>query len=242
MSEERDIDAAEYVLGTLPAGERARFAERLRHDAELQAAVRELEKRLAPLADTARAEAPSPEVWSAIERATVGASAGGGAAVDAVPAASNVVQLRRSRNAWRGTAIVTGLLAASLAIVAIIDRNAAPEPTAGGRYVAVVNSTGEAPAMIAEVDTHSGTILIRALKTDVPAGHSLELWHIPEGEAPRSLGVLEAGADAKVVRDALAQGPVNGLIAVTVEQEGGSADGKPTSAPIYSGELVPLED
>jgi anti-sigma-K factor RskA len=133
-------------------------------------------------------------------------------------------------------------LAAALAAVVIIDRRAlAPPPAAGGRYVAIVDAGGHQPALIAEVDTASGLIRIRTLEAAAPAGRSLELWHVPQGKPPRSLGLLKAGADLQTIKDALAEGPVGGLIAVSVEPEGGSPSGAPTGPVIYSGQLVPVE-
>ena len=69
MSEELDNTAAEYVLGTLPAGDRARFAAEMRSDPALRAEVLRLQARLSPLDDTAAPKMPRPEVWRAIKRA-----------------------------------------------------------------------------------------------------------------------------------------------------------------------------
>src|SRR6185369_14996458 len=106
-----------------------------------------------------------------------------------------------------------------------IDRLSVTPPPQGGRFVAVVDSDGHEPALIAEVDTKTGIIRVRSVQAKIPAGHSLELWHIPDGQKPLSLGVLKAGLDAKTVKELA--GPVNGIIAVTVEPEGGSPSGDP---------------
>ena len=239
MNEERDIEAAEYVLGTLPADERARLVRDMQRDPELKAAVAAWQSRLSPLDASAPAAALPAHLWQAIERATRSAGAADGAGIPA----SNVVQLRRRVAVWRGATFVTGALAAALAIFAVIDRNSLPPAAAGGRYVAVVDSGGHEPALIAEVDTASGLIRVRSLAAEAPAGHSLELWHVPEGEgkAPRSLGVLKAGLDGQTIKDAMAAGPIGGLIAVSVEPEGGSPSGAPTGPVIYSGRLIPVE-
>lgn len=235
MSEELD-NAAEYVLGTLPADERARFAERMRGDPALRAEVSRLQSRLFPLDEAARLEAPRPEVWRQIERQTLG---------DAVASndneAANVVQLRRRVSIWRGATFVTGALAAGLAAVVVLDRLSVPAPDGAGRYVAVVDSDGHEPALIAEVDTVSGVIRVRSVQARTPPGKSLELWHVAEGEAPRSLGILEAGIDAQTIRDAKAAGPVGGILAVSVEPEGGSPSGAPTGPIVYTGKLIPVE-
>lgn len=235
MSEARDERAAEYVLGTLPADERARVEADLPHDATLRRAVEDWQARLAPLDETAAVEMPPASVWEAIARAT---APGGAPAPDAD---GTVVLLRRRLARWRVASVALGALAAALAVFAILDRPP-PPPAAGGRYVAVVDSGGREPALLAEVDTETGTILIRSLTAETPPGHSLELWHIPEGQSPRSLGVLKVSAGGQTIKDAVAKkGPVNGLIAVTVEPQGGSPSGKPTGEVVYSGRLIPVE-
>ena len=72
-------------------------------------------------------------------------------------------------------------------------------------------------------------------------GKSFELWLISDKlPQPRSLGVIGAGDftarpvlasfDAETVKSA--------TYAVTIEQAGGSPDGKPTSAPVFAGKLI----
>jgi anti-sigma-K factor RskA len=126
-------------------------------------------------------------------------------------------------------------------VIAVIDRMALAPAPAGGRYVAVVDSGGHEPALIAEVDTATGIIRVRSLAAETPAGRSLELWHVPEGQAPRSLGLLKAGAEGQTIKDALAAGPIGGIIAVSVEPEGGSPSGAPTGPVVYTGRLIPVE-
>lgn len=239
MSDEDENAAAEYVLGTLPADERARFVRRLATDNSLRAVVRSWQMRLAPLDDAVAAEAPPAAVWQAIERAT-----GTDAAI--IPlydarAAGNITRLERRLAAWRSAAFVTGALAAGLAAFAVFDRLSPPEVAPTGRYVAVVDSGGHEPALIAEVDTETGIIRVRSFAAQAPAGHSLELWHVGDDGKPRSLGVLQAGGEAQTIQDAVARGPVSGIIAVSVEPEGGSPTGQPTGEVVYTGQLVPLE-
>jgi anti-sigma-K factor RskA len=233
MNEALDKTAAEFVLGTLPADERARFAERLTTDAEARDAVAFWERRLAPLDAGVPEATPSPATWERIAAATLAAPL----------AADNdsTRRLRRELRAWRGAALAAGALAAGLAILAVIDRTSLPPASQRGRYVAVVNSDGAEPALIAEVDTRSGTIIVKSVTARAPSGKSLELWHVADGHAPRSLGILKTDLNAQTIRDAVAAGPVNGMIAVSVEPEGGSPTGAPTGPIVYKGELIPVE-
>ena len=183
---------------------------------------------------------PRPEVWQRIERQTIGGAAAAAPDVaDPALAASNVVELRRKISRLRGAAFVAGALAAALAAVVVIDRVSVQPATEGGRYVAVVDTGGHEPALIAEVDTRTGMIRVRGVQAETPQGKSLELWHVPEGQPPKSLGVFKAGLTAQTVKDLA--GPMNGIIAVSVEPEGGSPTGAPTGPVIYTGRLIPVE-
>jgi anti-sigma-K factor RskA len=236
MSAELDNDAAEYVLGTLPADERARFAERMRTDRVLRDDVTRLQARLAPLDDVAAATAPRPEVWANIERQTLRSAS---PSVAAELAGANVVALRRKLIIWRGSTFIAGALAAVLAAIVVLDRMSVERAVEGGRYVAVVDSEGHEPALIAEVDTAAGIIRVRSLRAETPEGKSLELRHVEEGKQPRSLGVLQAGLDEQSIQDKA--GPISGLLAVSVEPEGGSPSGAPTGPVVYTGRLIPVE-
>lgn len=69
MTDDRDLLAAEYALGTLDAAERARVAAALPRDIALSDAVAAWEQRLQPLAETVAGVAPPADLWSKIEAA-----------------------------------------------------------------------------------------------------------------------------------------------------------------------------
>ena len=75
MNEELQIAAAEYVLGTLPADERARLAAQLASDPALRDAVRWWQNRLSGLDAAIAPEAVPASVWRGIESAMGSASA-----------------------------------------------------------------------------------------------------------------------------------------------------------------------
>jgi len=111
MTEEEDIDglAAEYVLGSLEAGERLRVAARTRRDAPLAAAIEAWEHRLAPLSEAAPDVAPPADLIERIlaKIVALGAPAGpsGGA-----------LFLRRAARRKVRLAVGAGALAACLAL------------------------------------------------------------------------------------------------------------------------------
>ena len=83
--------------------------------------------------------------------------------------------------------------------------------------------------------------LVLAVAGDMPAdpSHSHELWVIPAGGKPRSLGTMPAGRQMHMrLADALAQLLQQGAtIAISVEPPGGSPTGAPTGPVVVSGAL-----
>jgi hypothetical protein len=109
MSDEPNMQAAEYVLGTLSADERRAFEALLAHDTAAQQAVGDWQRRLLPLTNALSDVEPPAHVWEAIETALP---------VSATTPPS-LLLLRRSRNRWRTGAIVMGALAAGFAAVSV---------------------------------------------------------------------------------------------------------------------------
>jgi anti-sigma-K factor RskA len=66
------------------------------------------------------------------------------------------------------------------------------------------------------------------------AAHSLELWIIAGDNPPVSLGILPDDSET-IPLPGVQPGQI---LAITVEQLGGSPDGKPTTAPVAVGELT----
>lgn len=220
-----DLRAAEYVLGTLPAEARAAFARDLAADPGLAARVADWERRLAPLALCVPPVAPPADAWEAIARRLSPAEAANDNRVAALSA-----QLRR----WRLATAGAGLVAAGLALFVAAGLRA---PAPDSRYVAVVTSGGDLPALIVSVDTRAGTAQVRPVAAQAPAGRSLELWYVGTGKAPKTLGLLgERASRITLPEEATARG--EGVIAVSVEPPGGSPTGQPTGQVIYTGKLI----
>ena len=237
--------AGEYVLGTLPAPERAAFDARLENDPAALRAVRFWRERLAPLDDVAAPIEPSPRVWSEIERTLPPVPVAAAAAND------NVRRLRRSRNLWRAGAVAAALLAAAGALVAVNDDargriGLGDAPVVadggaldGGEYVAVVNRDGTLPALVVNVDATTGQVSVRALDMPQPGeGRSYEVWYVPPGGEAVSVGLLdEPGA---TIADVDAE--PGGTFAITEEARGGSPTGAAQGPMMFSGKLVKLPE
>ena len=177
---------------------------------------------------------------------------------------SAVIQLSGRVRRWRNVAsVATAMAAALIAMLAVqvyspdlLPNGLRPKPriqtvevkmpappaTPSAQYVALLQRDGGAPAFILTVDAATRNFTVRKVGADAAeAGKSLELWLISDRlPQPRSLGVI--GAGNFTARPVLASYDANTInaatYAVTVEQAGGSPDGKPHSAPVYTGKLI----
>jgi anti-sigma-K factor RskA len=231
-TEPDDLDAlaGEYVLGTLAADERRAAEARLAADPVFRRAVAAWETRLQPLADRAGELPVSADlrarVLAAAAEDRTGPEQGG-----------NVVALRRSVRRWQIMTTLVGAAAAVLAVVVAVDRL---QPVPQTEFVAVLTAGGDAPAFVATVDTAAGTISVRRVAEAAPADRSYELWSIAPNEAPRSLGLVEQASFSQPLP--ISPGGDDVTLAITLEPKGGSPTGAPTSAPIFSGTLVATEE
>src|SRR3984885_7161900 len=176
---------------------------------------------------------------------------------------SSVIRLSATARRWRNVATLTTAIAAALvAMIAVgayqpdllpdrlrpkprtqlVEVKTAPVPAPpSAQYVAVLQKEGGSPAFILTVDGATKNFTVRKVGATPEAGKSFELWLISDKlPKPRSLGVI-GGSDftARPVLASYDADTVNAATyAVTVEQAGGSPDGRPTSAPIYAGKLI----
>jgi anti-sigma-K factor RskA len=66
-----------------------------------------------------------------------------------------------------------------------------------------------------------------------------ELWALPQGAAPKSLGVIPPGAIVRVPLPATAEELLTSIpaLAVSLEPPGGSPTGQPTGPVLFSGSI-----
>jgi anti-sigma-K factor RskA len=175
---------------------------------------------------------------------------------------SNVIQMSDSARRWRSVATFTSAIAAALvALIGIqllqpdwlpegmrptprtqlVEAKAPAAPAPSAQYVAVLQKDGGSPAFILTVDGATRNFTVRKVGAAAEPGKSFELWLISDKlPRPRSLGVI--GGGDFTARAALASYDTDivnaATYAVTVEQAGGSPDGNPHSAPVFTGKLV----
>jgi anti-sigma-K factor RskA len=176
--------------------------------------------------------------------------------------APNVVQLSTEARRWRNVATfattIAAILVAMIAVAAYqpdllpeairpkprtqvveVKTRSAPAPSA--QYVAVLQKEGGSPAFILTVDGATKNFTVRKVGATAEPGKSFELWLISDKlPRPRSLGVIGAGDfTARPVLASYDTDTINSATyAVTIEQAGGSPDGNPHSAPVYTGKLI----
>jgi len=184
----------------------------------------------------------------------------------AVADTSNVIRLSAQARRWRNVATFTTAIAAALiAMIAVgvyqpdllpeamrpkprtqvaeVKTPSAPTPPTprSAQYVAVLQKEGGAPAFILTVDAATRNFTVRKVGASAEPGKSFELWLISDKlQRPRSLGVIgNSDFTARAVLASYDNDVINNATyAVTVEQAGGSPDGMPHSAPIFTGKLI----
>ena len=230
--------AAEYALGTLRGRARARLAREMREDAALARAVAEWESRLAPLADAVPAAQPPARVWRAIEARLPAARAG----------------LWESLAFWRGLGLAaSGAAAVLLAAVATLSPQPpvpAPAPVVlkvpstemAEVYLAVLSDPKtQKPLLLASANHRSDRLQVRTLDPSIRvSGKDLELWALPAGKPPRSLGVVGATERATVQLASVSERSLADVpaLALSLEPKGGSPTGAPTGPVLAAGPCV----
>jgi anti-sigma-K factor RskA len=222
-----DALAAEYVLGTLRGPARARFARLMLTDPLLAEAVRRWEERLIPLAQELPPVTPPARVWETVQKRTGDSGRG---SRSAKPRASMWANL----GLWRGLALAGLATAFVLAIALFTPAPERPE----GTLVVVLAAQDAKPALVASADRTGRILTVKALApVELAADRALELWALPEGGNPRSLGLISAAGVARVALARPADEVLRNVptLAVSLEPRGGSPTGLPTGPVLYTG-------
>jgi anti-sigma-K factor RskA len=237
IPDEMDALAAEYVLGTLDAGERSAVAARRSREPALDAAIAAWEARLGPLADLIPPVEPPVGSFARLEERIERLDRGAGMRDAAT--ADNVVQLQSRVTRWRRTAIAASAMAASLLAVVFVreyQRNNGPRT-----FVAVMQKDDASPSFLLTVDIDKRQLTVRPVTAETQPGKSYQLWMAhPSYQGVRSLGLV-TGEDL-APRPVLAQferGVIEtATFAVSLEPSGGSPLDKPTGPVLFHAKLI----
>ena len=258
--------AANYALGTLRGGARRRFETLARDNASVRAAAMIWQSRMSSVAELQAQSAPSPAVWTRIEnlvnaekQTVVMRDTRARAQADDQRATRASGGWWASLGLWRGGALA-GVLAAVVAGFAGLNLSelngqlrgqvaklsgdnqqlsaqlaAAPEI----QYVAVLSDDKSSTSMLVTFDPKNKRLLIKRVGGfQAQADKSLQLWALPAGGAPKSLGVL--GSDP-VIRLTAASSDVREVptLAISLEPLGGAPAGSgPTGPVLLKGSLI----
>lgn len=228
---DRDTLAAEYALGVLDGQERLRAMALQRSDPAFARAVQEWEARLSPLLRDVDAVPPGDRLWSRISGRIEGSND----------------NFARAARRWRLATFATGAVAAALAVMVVTRPPAPPLPvppvaaTPGVQHVAQLVDPQGKPLMTIGYDTRARTMRVSAADLTA-AGRVPELWVIPPGGKPRSLGALTEHGASRIVPPAQLDAIVRdgATLAVTLELRQGIPHAAPSGAIVASGTITSI--
>lgn len=230
---ERELLAAEMALRLLEGEELLDARRRMASDPGFAAEVAQWEERLAGLVQEIGDVAPDAAMWARIH-----------AAIENGVSRSSVVPLNRRVGIWQFAtgASMAAALALAFAQFGLEREPAAGPPAAAPAPVLVASLTSETgpTALAATYLPDSRALIVAPGRLTDQAGRARELWIIPEGQQPISLGlVTTATSGRRPVPPALAaQFAAGATLAVTDEPQGGSPSGQPTGPIIAAGSLT----
>ncbi len=228
------IRAGEYALGVLEGDELSDARRAVLSDPQFARAVEWWERRLGAMAEAGEVLHPSDNLWRGIEARIAQADAAGAHTLDRATAPS-VAQR------WGKASFVSGLLMAAASVVLFLvvttrdDTPLAPPPppaapaAATPLLVAQLSNAESDQRLASVIDPQRQRLALAIDGLDAEPGRTPELWVIPEGADPVSLGAIPEGGrfERELLPRELALLDENASLAVTFED----ADGTRHAAP-----------
>ena len=242
--------ASAYALGTLRGGARRRFETLAREQAPVRAAALIWQSRVAGMNELQTPAQAPDAVWTRIEnlvradreQLALAAKRQAGAQ----PSRGGWL---RSLALWRGTA-AAGALATVFAVITAVnlrdelgarigELQARLENAPRVEYVAVLNDDQASAAMLVTFDPGRQRLTLQRVGGyQEAADRSLQLWALPPGGAPRSLGVL---GHERLLQLAAGEADVREVpaLAISLEPLGGvPGERGPTGPVLFKGALI----
>ncbi|KKC38062.1 hypothetical protein WH87_10620 [Devosia epidermidihirudinis] len=220
---------AEYVLGLLPAGEHERIGRLIEDDQALRAERDFWISRFGALNSDYEEVAPPGHLYSGIEARAFGAAA--------PPRKASIWE---SLLVWRS--IAAGALAVAVAAVGFnLMQPARDVASLTTQLVAALEEEGSNVKFVALYDG-SGNVRLTALSGEAVPQKDFELWAIQGGNNPISMGVIPVGerSSVTIAPDVLAGWGEGSVLAITLEQSGGSPDGTPHGPIVAKGAVTAI--
>lgn len=252
-----DLQAGEYVIGTLPQDERTTFTKLLASDADVRRRVVWWETRLAHLDRDVAPVTPSDAVWQKIvERirqpgdiesapsTVVDITTANNRASDR--ASDRAREQQQSLSAWRGLAAVATAACMVLAITLWLHhfKPRGPDDNIVVSYDGISILSDDENQTLWVVDASSSDKELRVTVVAAPekqAGKSYELWMVKANDqGVSSMGLLPLETAQSVVINTPDLGENGVAFAVSLEPLGGSPESVPTGPVLYSGPIQKL--
>ena len=226
---------AEYVLGVLDADTRAEVAHEVLVSDEAATAVALWQRRLMPLTDTIGDVTPAPYVWARIHDALE---------LESPTKVTPRKGLWNNLQLWHWLGIGASAVAVALLVVVLLPR---PTPTVvnAGYMASTIQQDNGTTGWTATMDLqHARMVVVPATPVAFDQGRAPELWLIPAGGKPISVGMIARDKPTTLALDPalLAQLGPTAALAVSVEPIGGSPTGQPTGAVIAKGAIGAAPD
>lgn len=227
--EEQRLLVGEFALGLLEGDEHARVARRIASDPTLAQELRLWQSRLSGL-DPGFAETPAP--------------AGTFARIE-----SRLFSPPARPRLWDSLALWRGLAAASLAVAIVAigvnllqPARLDPEEFATQLVAALQAQEGSGVEFVALYDPVSGSVRLTALSGEVAPDRDLELWYIKGDEPAVSMGVIppDGRTEIELPPEAREKFGAGIVLALTLEQKGGSPTGVAQGPIVAAGTATPI--
>ena len=246
--------ASAHALGTLRGGARRRFETLARQRPTVRAAALLWQERVAGLTELQAPATPSPHVWTRVHNLVQADLAQRRQNRQSTTAPHTTEPVFnggwwRSLALWRSLSIggavaltlgvSTGLGVYEMMNAQVNNLTARLQQAPRIEYVAVLQDGKTGPALLVTLDVQKQQLkLQRVGGYQEAADRSLQLWALPPGGAPRSLGVLGRDKLERLVTapDAVSTVPT---LAVSLEPKGGvPSEGGPTGPVLFTGAVI----
>jgi anti-sigma-K factor RskA len=230
IDDDGNLRYAEYVLGVLDADARAAVSHEVATTDEAAVAVALWERRMTPLADTIEDVLPAPHVWARIRE---------NLRLDASARRQPGKGLWDNLQLWRWLGISASAAAAALLVVMSLPRQALTPTVVNAGYMAsTIQQDNGSTGWTATMDLqHARMVVVPGTPVAFAQGRAPELWLIPAGAKPISVGMIARDRATTLTLDPalLARLGPTAALAVSVEPVGGSPTGQPTGPVIAKG-------
>ena len=215
--------AAEYVVGTLRGPARRRLETLMRQRADVRQAVWDWEQLAHRLTAAVEPIAPPDSLWQRIDQQTDGTRDA------AVP----------QRRPWLRFSFATAVVAALAFWLGYLFTGVSQPDR-----IAIFADDGAQTLWVVSADADTGRLIVDTEVVTPPDGTSVyELWALPAGQAPQSLGLLATAAgryesDLSPALVAAIEQSVS--LAISIEPAGGSPTGAPTGPVVFQAAVLRL--